>query len=100
MKMIITVISDQLAPGLSEKLAAKGFRMTWLSSTGGFMRKGSVTLVSCVEDDEVPFITQAIKEYSEKKKLDKLEHHLHTQKVINESIATTFVLPVDHMLQF
>jgi uncharacterized protein YaaQ len=45
MKLIIAVIRDVDDPALSEKLTEGGFRFTRVASTGGFLRKGNVTLL-------------------------------------------------------
>jgi uncharacterized protein YaaQ len=53
MKLIIAVIRDVDDPALTEKLTERGFRFTRMASTGGFLRKGNVTLLIGLPDDKV-----------------------------------------------
>jgi uncharacterized protein YaaQ len=45
MKLIIAVIRDVDDPPLTARLTRQGFRFTRMASTGGFLRKGNVTLL-------------------------------------------------------
>jgi uncharacterized protein YaaQ len=45
MKLIIAVIRDVDDPPLTERLTRQGLRFTRMASTGGFLRKGNVTLL-------------------------------------------------------
>jgi len=60
MKLIITIISDNDNDPVSQALINKGFRVTRISSTGGFLRKGSSTLMIGVNDDLVDDAIQVI----------------------------------------
>jgi uncharacterized protein YaaQ len=53
MKLIIAVIRDVDDPALTEKLTEGGFRFTRVASTGGFLRKGNVTMLIGLPDDKV-----------------------------------------------
>ena len=53
MKLIVTVVQDQDAPHLLEKLLSGGYRATRLSSTGGFLRQGNTTLLVGAKDEKV-----------------------------------------------
>lgn len=53
MKLLIAVIRDSDDPALSEKLTEGGFRFTRVASTGGFLRKGNVTLLIGLPEDKV-----------------------------------------------
>lgn len=100
MKMVMVIIGEQLAGGLMEKVTGAGFRITVSTSTGGFLRRGHRTLMSVVEDEELPVVLGIIKEYSEKKKLQNIEKAEDKTKVSLEGIATVFVLPVEREIQF
>ena len=49
MKLILAVVQHQDAANLVEALTEYGFRVTRLSSQGGFLREGNVTLLLSVE---------------------------------------------------
>lgn len=53
MKMIIVIVNDSDADGVTQALTSSGYRVTRIASTGGFLRKGVVTLLTGVEDERV-----------------------------------------------
>jgi len=53
MKLIIAILRDSDNEPVSQGLIGEGFRVTRIASTGGFLRRGSSTLVVGVEDVEV-----------------------------------------------
>lgn len=44
MKLLVFVVSDQVADATIDGLVEQGFGVTRLASTGGFLRKGNTTL--------------------------------------------------------
>ena len=50
MKMVIVIISDRSDAPVMERLAAEGYGVTRVASTGGVMRRGNVTLFIGVPD--------------------------------------------------
>ncbi len=53
MKLVLAVVSNQAAEGITDGLLAAGFRATRLASTGGFRREGNTTIMMGVEDEDV-----------------------------------------------
>ena len=53
MKLILAVVRDSDESPVISKLVEKGFRVTRMASTGGFLRKGNVTLLIGVEEEQV-----------------------------------------------
>ena len=53
MKLIIAIIQDQDLFTLQDDLTEKGFRMTKLASTGGFLKAGNTTLLIGIEEKRV-----------------------------------------------
>jgi len=62
MKLIIAVIRDVDDPALTEKLTERGFRFTRMASTGGFLRKGNVTLLIGLPDDKVEDVVEIFRQ--------------------------------------
>lgn len=62
MKLIICIVQDQDSGNLIEDLTDHNFRVTKLSSTGGFLKAGNTTLLIGVEDEEVEAAVDVIKE--------------------------------------
>jgi uncharacterized protein YaaQ len=54
MKLIIAVVNRDDSADLIHKLNKAGFMSTRLSTTGGFLRAGNITLLIGTDDDKVP----------------------------------------------
>jgi uncharacterized protein YaaQ len=61
MKMIIAIVEDSLVEEISSCLLNADYRVTQLATTGGFLRVGSTTLMTGVEDDRVEDALQIIR---------------------------------------
>lgn len=53
MKLIIAIIRDVDNEAVCQALIASDYRVTQVASTGGFLRKGSTTLMIGVDDERV-----------------------------------------------
>jgi uncharacterized protein YaaQ len=62
MKLILAVIRDIDETQVIHMLAGKGIRTTRMSSTGGFLRRGNVTLMIGVEEDQIEVVIDAVKD--------------------------------------
>ena len=62
MKMIIAIVKDNDNEPVSQALITSGFRVTRVASTGGFLRRGSSTLMIGVDNDKVDEAIQAIRD--------------------------------------
>jgi uncharacterized protein YaaQ len=51
MKIILAVVRDVDDRRVIDQLVARDYRVTRIASTGGFLRRGNVTLLIGVEDD-------------------------------------------------
>ena len=60
MKLIITIISDYDNEPVSQALILADFRVTRIASTGGFLHRGSSTLMIGVPDEKVEEAIQII----------------------------------------
>ncbi len=52
-KMVICIIHPNDTQGVVQALNQEGFRVTQMSTTGGFLRQGNVTLMIGVEESQV-----------------------------------------------
>jgi len=84
MKMIISILRDVDHDPVSRALTNAGYRVTMIASTGGFLRRGSTTLLIGLEDQEVEPALQVIRK------------HCTSTADPGQKRATIFVLPVDH----
>jgi uncharacterized protein YaaQ len=62
MKLIIAVIRDVDDTALTERLTERGFRFTRMASTGGFLRKGNVTLLIGVPPEKVEEVVEIFRQ--------------------------------------
>ena len=63
MKLVIAVVQRQDAGELLEALTALGHRVTRISSEGGFLHEGNVTLLIAVDDQAVNPLLRTIREH-------------------------------------
>jgi len=87
MKMIIAIIRDSDNEPVSQALVTSGFRVTHVASTGGFLRRGSSTLMIGVEDEKVEQAIQVLRESTTPSEDPGVRR------------ATLFVLNVEHFSQ-
>jgi uncharacterized protein YaaQ len=53
MKLILAIIRDRDDANVVQQLVERGFRVTRVASTGGFLRRGNVTLLIGTEAEQV-----------------------------------------------
>ncbi len=87
MKLIIAIIRDEDNDKVSNALTDKEFRVTFIASTGGFLRSGRSTLLVGLEDEQLDEALKIIRENCKKPKNS------------DEKRATIFVLKVDEFTQ-
>jgi uncharacterized protein YaaQ len=63
MKMILAVVQHQDAGELVDALTSQNYRVTRISSQGGFLREGNVTLMTVVDDERVSPILRLVREH-------------------------------------
>ena len=61
MKLIIAIVRDLDADGITQALTSANFRVTRTSSTGGLLRRGVTTLLIGVEDVQLDGAIELIK---------------------------------------
>ncbi len=61
MKLIIAIVPDTASDAVSNALTSGDFRVTYIASTGGFLRRGHSTLLVGVEDEQVEPALQIIR---------------------------------------
>lgn len=62
MKLIICIVQDQDAGTLIDELTEQEYRVTKLSSTGGFLKAGNTTLLIGVEDNQTDSVLEIIED--------------------------------------
>jgi uncharacterized protein YaaQ len=87
MKLIIAIIQDADNDRVSAALTDEKYRVTFIASTGGFLRSGRSTLLIGTEEDRVARALEIIRETSTQPKNE------------NEKRATVFVVDVAKFTQ-
>lgn len=64
MKLILAIINTADMGVVTKNLSKRGFFHTKLSSSGGLMKSGNVTILSAVEDEKVEDIIAVYREFS------------------------------------
>ena len=68
MKLIVAIINHDDAGAVTQNLSRNGFSSTRLSTTGGFLLAGNVTLLIGVKDDQVQDVIDLIHKSSHSRK--------------------------------
>ncbi len=68
MKLVLAIVSDEDSRKVTTELNVNGFRVTKLSSTGGFLKVGNTTLLVGVEDSKVQKVIEIIKKNTKSRK--------------------------------
>ena len=76
MKLVLAIVQDDDALDLIEELNDKGFRVTKLATTGGFLKSGNTTLMIGVEIDKVDVVINIIEEVCKRIKKLVLTHQV------------------------
>jgi uncharacterized protein YaaQ len=87
MKMIIAIIRDQDNDAVTHALTSAAFRVTRIASSGGFLRRGSSTLMIGVAEERVDEGIQIIRD------------HTTIPEDPEQKRATLFVLDVKNFTQ-
>jgi uncharacterized protein YaaQ len=62
MKLVIAIVRDSDDQRALDHLTAQGYRVTRVASTGGFLRRGNVTLLIGVDADQVDAVFDVLRE--------------------------------------
>lgn len=68
MKLVISIVQDDDALDLVDELNKKGYSVTKLATTGGFLKAGNTTLLVGVEEKKVDCVIDIIKDMCETRK--------------------------------
>ncbi len=86
MKLIVAIVQDHDNEPISQALISAGFRVTRIASSGGWLRRGSTTLMIGVENEQLNDAIRLIREYC-------------SPVEANTRRATLFVLDIANYIQ-
>ncbi len=107
MKLVVSVVQDLDADSAIEALTGAGLRVTRVASTGGFFRQGNTTLLSGVDDAQVPELVRLLRQTCKRRSRmmpiapHSAEHPMSVNAYVEVTVggATLFVLEVEHFEQ-
>lgn len=109
MKFCVIIVPAQDADRLLDRLAEVGLRATSIGSTGGFLKRGSSTIFSAVEEARVPDLVALLhREFPEVVEqmpaaslpfMDDLELSSSALVDVRVGGAVLFVLPLERMVR-
>lgn len=108
MKQITAIVNKYDADEVQSALVKKGYYITKISSTGGFLRAGSCTFLTVVEDAEVDAVIELVSEHCKKRRqlvpsITPLEYTAQLQPPAPVEVtvggATVIVSPVDRFIK-
>ena len=105
MKMILGILNSDDAPVVIQNLNKAGYFVTRLSTSGGFLRAGNVTILVGVDDEQVRPVIDIIHQYSRSQLMPTTSEagigFFPTMPVeIQVGGATIFVLNVENFEKF
>lgn len=80
MKLMMVVIRDTDDENVIREMVKQGYRVTRMASTGGFLRRGNITLMVGVEDEQVEGVRDLLRRVC---KPPDTEQHRATLFVVN-----------------
>jgi uncharacterized protein YaaQ len=86
MKLMIVIVSDKDSETVIQAIVSRDLRVTRVASTGGFLRRGNVTLLLGVESEKVESVINLLRQTCSPS--DSEEHR-----------ATIFVVDMPHFEQ-
>lgn len=87
MKLVTAIVKDSDAMDVSDALIEHDYRVTRVASTGGFLRRGRVTLLIGVDEDALEDVFTLI------------ENACRAPEHPGEHKATIFVIPAEDFVQ-
>ena len=108
MKLVISIVQDVDADNLIEEIIKEGFRVTKMSTTGGFLKSGNTTLLIGADDDSVDRLLKLITKNCQTREVTKTIQTINIpgQAMIPVPIqvkiggATVFVLNVEEFKRY
>ena len=68
MRLVMAIIHDEDAFHIIDLLSERGFSVTKLASTGGFLRSGNTTLICGVNEERIPELVDIIEKKCKSRK--------------------------------
>lgn len=104
-RLLVVVLQAADADGVVDALTSEGFRVTWLRSTGGFLKKDNATIFVAVSGDEAYRQVLALIEQRSSSRDVELPPILRErlddwkERVVHQAGAIVFVVPLEGIVR-
>lgn len=100
MKLVFAIVNNDDSAAVSSAMTKKGYSITKLATTGGFLKAGNTTFISGVEDDKVDDVISIISANSSRRTQlipGTMDSGMYSSFPVEVTVggATVFVLDVD-----
>lgn len=102
MKLVIAIVNHDDAHVVVHNLTKEGFQVTKLSTTGGFLMAGNMTILVGTQDEKVSAVIKIIDRFSKSRKqimpsMSEIGVGMFPSMPVEITVggATIFVVPVD-----
>lgn len=104
-RLLVVVVQATDAEGVVDALTGEGFRVTWLRSVGGFLKKDNATVLVAVDGDEAYRQALAVIERRSSGRdvelplvlLGRLEDW--KESIVHQAGAIVFVVPLEDIVR-
>ena len=104
MKLVVSIIHNDIAEQVGNALSQNGFYATKLSTVGGYLKNGNMTFLTGVADERVDELIGLIRHYSESsfEIMDEKSNGGFSSFPVEVKAggATIFVLPIERFEKF
>ena len=109
MKLIMAIVAKSDEKAVSVEMMKGGYYVTKLAGTGGFLRAGTATLISAVNNERVDGALEIIKRVSKSHKYDLTKMDNSSRQIAQEFFdkseivvggATVFVLNIENFYKY
>ena len=103
MKLVISVIHNDIAEEVGAALSENGFYATKLSTVGGYLKNGNMTFLTGVADERVDELIDLIRRHSQTsfEIMDEKNTGFSSFPIeVKAGGATIFVLPIERFEKF
>jgi uncharacterized protein YaaQ len=94
MKLMVCVVQNRYRDAMEEGLKAEEYRMTELSSSGGFLRRGSTTFLIGIDEQDAEKLSDMMKkiclDYEEKRGKSRGKSHRYVSFMIDAENSLPF----------
>ncbi len=106
MKLVFAIVHSDDSRAVMSEMTREGFYFTKLSTSGGLLRAGNVTLMAGVEDEKVDSLLDLLKRFSsQRKQMIQPSPIYGNEMFMSEPVeitvggATVFVLDIEKFLK-